>query len=63
MDTPEEAIRNKEINYNKIPKCQIVQRAIQQSIEKWQTQWEQTTKGLITKQFFPNIKERLKKKN
>jgi len=33
----------------------------QQSIEKWQTQWEQTTKGSTTKQFFPNIKERLKK--
>jgi len=34
----------------------------QQSIEKWQTQWEQTTKGLITKQFLPNIKERLRKR-
>jgi len=34
----------------------------QQSIEKWQTQWEQTTKGSITKQFFPNIKERLQKR-
>jgi hypothetical protein len=29
----------------------------QQSIESWQTQWEQTTKH-----FFPNIKERLKKR-
>jgi hypothetical protein len=58
-----EATKNREIIYNKIPKSQIVQRAKQQSIEKWQTQWEQTTKGLITKQGFPNIKERVKKKN
>jgi ribonuclease HI len=57
-----EATKNREIIYNKIPKSQIVQRAKQQSIEKWQTQWEQTTKGLITKQFFPNIKERVKRR-
>jgi hypothetical protein len=38
---------NKKIIYNKIPKSQIVQRAKQQSIDKWQTQWEQTTKGSI----------------
>ena len=58
-----EATKNKETIYKKIPKSQIVQQVKQQSIEKWQTQWEQTTKGRITKQFFPNIKERLGKKN
>jgi len=31
----------------------------QQSIEKWQTQWEQTTKGSTKNSFFSNIKERL----
>jgi hypothetical protein len=30
-----------------------------QSIAKWQIQWDRTTKGSITKQFFPIIKERL----
>jgi len=53
--------KNKEIMYNKIPKSQIVQMK-QQSIEMWQTPWEQTTKGSTTKQFFTNIKERLKKR-
>jgi len=53
-----EATKNKEIIYNKIPKGQIAQQVKQQSIEKWQTQWEETTKGSTTKQFFPNIKER-----
>jgi len=57
-----EATKNKETVYKKIPKSQIVQQVTQQSIEKWQTQWEQTTKGLITKQFLPNIKERLRKR-
>ena len=57
-----EATKNKEIMYNKIPKSQIVQQVKQQNIERWQTQWEQTTKGSTTKQFFPNIKERLKKR-
>jgi len=33
-----------------------------QSIAKWQNQWDSTTKGLATKQFFPNIKDRLTKK-
>jgi nucleoid-associated protein YejK len=46
----------------KIPRSQIVQKVTKQSIEKWQTQWDQTTKGLITKQFLPNIKDRLRKR-
>ena len=33
-----------------------------QSIAKWQNQWDSTTKGLATKQLFPNIKDRLTKK-
>ena len=57
-----EATKNKEIIYNKIPKSLIVQQVKQQSIEKLQTQWEQTTKGSKQNSFFPNIKERLKKK-
>ena len=57
-----EATKTKEIMYNKISKSQIVQQVKQQSIERWQTQWEQTTKGSTTKQFFLNIKERFKQK-
>jgi hypothetical protein len=30
-----------------------------QSIAKWQIQWDHTTKGSTTKQFFPIIKDRL----
>jgi len=31
-------------------------------MEKSQQQWDHTTKGLATKEFFPNIKDRLKTK-
>jgi len=30
-----------------------------QSIANWQIQWDRTTQGSTTKQFFPNIKDRL----
>jgi hypothetical protein len=29
------------------------------SIRKWQNQWEETTKGAITKEFFPSVERRL----
>jgi len=29
------------------------------NIRKWQSQWEETTKGVITKEFFPSIERRL----
>jgi hypothetical protein len=28
-------------------------------IRKWQNQWEETTKGAITKEFFPSVERRL----
>jgi hypothetical protein len=31
-------------------------------VKKWQRNWTQTTKGSITKEYFPNIEERLNMK-
>jgi ribonuclease HI len=42
-----EAARNREICYNKIPKSEIKQQERQKSTEKWQQQWDSTTKGLV----------------
>ena len=50
------------ISYNRIPICEIVQQLRKTSLRKWQTQWDSTTKALTTKEFFPNIKDRLKTK-
>jgi ribonuclease HI len=54
-----EAAGKHEIAYNRIPKCEIAQQLREQTMGKWQTQWDGTTKALITKEFFPNIKDRL----
>ena len=52
-----EATKNKEIIYEKILRSQIVQQVRQESIEKWQNQWDQKTKGLITNNFFQTLKK------
>jgi ribonuclease HI len=50
-----EAARRVNISFNRIPQNEIVQQLRAQSIAKWQNQWDHTTKGLATKQFFPII--------
>jgi ribonuclease HI len=57
-----EVARNSEICYDKIPKSEVEYQERQKRIEKWQQQRDNTTKGLVTKEFFPNIKDRLKMK-
>jgi hypothetical protein len=54
-----EAARNNDISFDRIPKSTIVQEVRDQSIAKWPTQWDHTTKWSTTKQFFPIIKDRL----
>ena len=31
-------------------------------IQKWQTYWDKSTKAAVTKEFFPNVRDRLKMK-
>ena len=31
----------------------------EKNIRKWQSQWEETTKGAITKEFFPSVERTL----
>jgi hypothetical protein len=50
------------ISYNNIPKCKIAQDLREHTMEKWQSQWDSTTKVRTTKEFFPSIKDRLKNK-
>jgi hypothetical protein len=38
--------------YNKIPKSEIEHQEGEKSIEEWQQQWDNTAKGLVTKDFF-----------
>ena len=57
-----EAARNSDMCYNKIAKSKIGHQEREKSVEKWQQQWDNTTNGSVTKEFFPNIKDRLKMK-
>jgi ribonuclease HI len=52
-----ETPRNDDVSFNRIPQNEIVLQVRDQSIAEWQNQWDRTTKGLATKQFFPIIKE------
>jgi len=48
--------------YDKIPKSVVKSELERISVEKWQKIWHQTTKGTITKAFFPRVEERLSRK-
>ena len=47
-------------NYKKVPKSVVMSELTEMSIQTWQRQWDQTTKGAITKEYFPVVNERLK---
>jgi len=57
-----EAAKNKNIEecYIKIPKRVVMSELKEQSVKQWQREWVETTKGQITKAFFPQIEDRLK---
>ena len=44
------------------PKSEVLSELNKVSATKWQSEWDLTTKGAITKSFFPNIAERLQQK-
>ena len=48
--------------YNKIPKSVVLSEISENSVVKWQQEWDQTTKGATTKSFFPSVAQRLKLK-
>ena len=54
-----EATQNHHITYSRIPKSAIQKDIRKESIRKWQKHWEETTKGAITKEFFPSVESRL----
>jgi hypothetical protein len=48
--------------YNRIPKSTLYKELEEEIIIKWQKTWEGSPKAALTKQFFPNIFDRLKTK-
>jgi len=61
--TAKEAATNSDIEcYKRIPKSKVRRELSDNSVTKWQGEWDNTTKGAITKSFFPKIVDRLKLK-
>ena len=46
-------------NNRKIPKSAEIRELTERSTKTWQRQWDQTTKGAVTEEYFPIVKERL----
>jgi hypothetical protein len=40
--------------------CEVMSQLTEQSLNQWQQEWPTTTKGAITKSFFPKIADRIK---
>ena len=45
--------------YSRIPKSTLKKDTRKERIRKWQSHWVETTKGAITKEFFPSVERRL----
>ena len=59
-----EAARNEhtDVAFRRIPISTLHQEIQQESIQRWQKEWENCTKAAITKEYFPTIQEKLKTK-
>jgi hypothetical protein len=61
---PKKAATNADIkeSYKKVPKSVVLSELGELSVEKRQREWDQTTKGEITREYFPVVADRLKMK-
>jgi hypothetical protein len=50
------------VSYNLLAKSVVKRELERNSVDKWQRDWNQTTKGSITKAYFPTVTERLNMK-
>jgi hypothetical protein len=53
-----EVTQNYCVTDSRIPKS-VIKDTRKESIRKWQSRWEETTKGAITKDIFPSVEKRL----
>ena len=48
------------VSFNRIPTSTLHSKLKEAVIQKCQTDWDKCTKAAITKEFFPNVRDRLK---
>jgi len=51
-----------DITYNKLPKSAVTSELKELGLLKWQSEWNSSNKGALTKSFFPKVKDRLAKR-
>jgi hypothetical protein len=47
------------VSFNRIPTSTLHSELKEVVIQKWKTDWDKCTKAAITKEFFPNVRDRL----
>jgi hypothetical protein len=52
--------RDTTISFKRIPKSTLYSEIEEEATQKWQEAWESCTKAATTKQFFPNVRDRVK---
>jgi ribonuclease HI len=52
--------RDTTVSFNRIPKSTLYSEIEEEATQKWQKEWEGCTKAAMTKQFFPNVRDRVK---
>jgi hypothetical protein len=55
----EAACDNLQIAYHKYPKSEVSSELKCLGLQKWQSEWDNTNKGALTKTFNPSVKDRL----
>ena len=55
--------RQSDIAYSRIPISAIQDELLKIAIQRWQKEWDNCNEAMITKQYFPSVEQRLKKKN
>jgi hypothetical protein len=48
------------VTFDGTPKSTLHSEFEEEAIQKWQKEWVKTTKAAVTKQFFPNVRDRIK---
>ncbi|KAJ4432672.1 hypothetical protein ANN_21295 [Periplaneta americana] len=48
------------VSFDRIPVSDIMRELQEESVVKWESEWQNTINGAVTKSFFPSVKERLR---
>jgi len=51
-----------DIAYTKIPKSAVTSELKEKYLQTWQSEWDASNKGALTKKFFPSVKDRIGKR-